>query len=253
VMARVFWVWGLAERGEFDQGIAIGHEAVQLAQTLNHPYSLAFACRGLGYLYGIMGDFRHALPFLEQGLALCREWNLKFVSPTLMEILGYVHALSGRRSEGIELLAQATTAGETIGFNMFLIPMIVHLGEAHLLGGAPEKSLGLAERALTLAHADGQRGQEAWALRLLGEIEAQNAEANRNTAEGHYRKALTLATELGLRPLMAHCHLGLGKLARHAGQPAKARDEFGAATTMWREMDVRFWFEQAEAELRQLV
>ena len=66
-------------------------------------------------------------------------------------------------------------------------------------------------------------------------------------------KALTLATELGLRPLMAHCHLGLGKLAWHAGQPAKARDEFGAATTMWREMDVRFWFEQAEAELRQLV
>jgi tetratricopeptide (TPR) repeat protein len=186
---------------------------------------------------------------LEQGLALCREWNLKFVSPTLMEMLGYVHALSGRRSEGIELLRQAMSAGEAIGFKMFLIPMIAHLGEAHLLAGRPEKSIELAERSLALARADGQRGQEAWALRLLGEIETQ---ASRGVAEGYYWEALALATELGLRPLMAHCHLGLGKLARQAGQPSKARDEFAAATTMWREMDVRFWFEQAEAELRQL-
>jgi tetratricopeptide (TPR) repeat protein len=249
VMARVFWVWGLAERGCFDEGIAIGHEAVQLAQTLNHPYSLAFAFRALGYLYGIMGDFRHAVPFLEQGLALCREWNLKFVTPTLMEMLGYVHALSGRRSEGIELLEQATSAGEAIGFKMFLIPTIIRLGEAQLLAGSPEKSFELAGRALTLARADGQRGHEAWALRLLGEIEAQ---ASHNAGEGHYREALALATERGLRPLIAHCHLGLGKLARRAGQPSKAREEFAAATTMWREMDVRFWFEQAEAELRQL-
>jgi tetratricopeptide (TPR) repeat protein len=141
------------------------------------------------------------------------------------------------------------SAGEVIGFKMFLIPIIIHLGEAHLLAGVPEKSLALTERALTLARADGQRGQEAWALRLLGEIEAQ---ASPGAAEGHYVEALALATELGLRPLMAHCHLGLGKLARQAGQPSKAREEFAAATTMWREMDVRFWFEQAEAELRQL-
>jgi tetratricopeptide (TPR) repeat protein len=200
-------------------------------------------------LYGIMGDFRHAVPFLEQGLAVCREWNLKFVSPTLMEMLGYVHALSGRRSEGIALLDQAMSGGETIGFNMFPIPTIIHLGEAHLLAGAREKSLGLTERALTLARKDGQRGHESWALRLLGEIEAH---MGRGTAEGHYRQALASATEPGLRPLMAHCHLGLGKLARQAGQPEQAREQFAAATTMWREMDVRFWFEQAEAELRQL-
>ena len=144
VMARVFWVWGLAERGNFDQGIAVGHEAVQLAQNLNHPYSLAFAFRALGHVYAIMGDFRHAIPFLEQGIVLCREWNLKFIAPTLMEMLGYVQTLSGRRSEGIDLLQQALSAGEAIGFKMFLTPMIVHLGEAQLLSGEPEKARELA-------------------------------------------------------------------------------------------------------------
>jgi tetratricopeptide (TPR) repeat protein len=252
VMARVFRVWGLAERGNFDQGIAVGHEAVQLAQTLNHPYSLAFACRGIGHVYGIMGDFRHAIPFLEQGIVLCREWNLKFIAPTLTEMLGYVHTLSGRRAEGIELLEQALSAGEAIGFKMFLTPMIIHLGEARLLLGEPATARELAQRAITQARGDGQRSQEAWASRLLGEIEASNAEASRDSAEAHFRHAMALSEELGLRPLNAHCHLGLGKLARLTGQCAKAREHFAIATAMWREMDVRFWFEQAEAEMRQL-
>ena len=46
--------------------------------------------------------------------------------------------------------------------------------------------------------------------------------SRRETAEGHYREALALATELGMRPLVAHCHLGLGKLYRRTGDGAKA-------------------------------
>ena len=63
---------------------------------------------------------------------------------------------------------------------------------------------------------------------------------------------MALSKELDLRPLNAHCHLGLGKLAKLTGQSLKAREDFAIATAMWREMDVRFWFEQAEAEMRQL-
>jgi predicted ATPase/class 3 adenylate cyclase len=252
VMARVFWVWGLAERGNFDQGISAGHEAVQLGQALNHPYSLAFACRALGHVYAVMGDFRHAVPFLERGIGVCREWNLKFIAPTLMELLGYVHALSGRTSDGVDLLQQAHSAGEEIGFKMFWIPTMIHLGEAHLLAGKPDEALELAHRALSLARADGQRSQEAWALRLLGEIESRRDAASGEAAEVHFRQALALSSELGLRPLTAHCHLGLGRLIRRDGQQAKAREDFATAKTMWREMDVRFWFERAEAEMRQL-
>ena len=63
---------------------------------------------------------------------------------------------------------------------------------------------------------------------------------------------MTLAAELGMRPLIAHCHLGLGKLARQAGRREEAQEHFTTTTTMWREMDMRFWLEEAEAEMRGL-
>jgi hypothetical protein len=50
-----------------------------------------------------------------------------------------------------------------------------------------------------------------------------------------------------MRPLVAHCHLGLGKLSRRTGQREQAREHLSTATTMYREMDMRYWLEQAEA------
>ena len=70
------------------------------------------------------------------------------------------------------------------------------------------------------------------------------------SAEQAPLRALALATELGMRPLVAHCHLGLGKLYRRTGHREKARENLITAATMYREMDMRFWLEQAEAELR---
>jgi hypothetical protein len=71
-------------------------------------------------------------------------------------------------------------------------------------------------------------------------------------AEGYYREALTLAGERGMRPLVAHCHLGLGKLYRRTGKREQAQEHLTTATTMYREMDMRFWLEQAEAEMKEL-
>ena len=69
--------------------------------------------------------------------------------------------------------------------------------------------------------------------------------------EQHYRDAMILADELGMRPLVAHCHLGLGKLYRRAGQRQEAQEHLTTATTMYREMDMRFWLEQAEAQMKE--
>jgi len=54
-----------------------------------------------------------------------------------------------------------------------------------------------------------------------------------------------------MRPLVAHCHLGLGKLYRHAGQREQAREHLTTAMTMYREMDMTYWLEQAEAEMKE--
>ena len=55
-----------------------------------------------------------------------------------------------------------------------------------------------------------------------------------------------------MRPLVAHCHLGLGKLYRVTGKQEQAMEHFTTATTMYRDMDMQFWLEQAEAEMREL-
>ena len=52
-----------------------------------------------------------------------------------------------------------------------------------------------------------------------------------------------------MRPLVAHCHLGLSKLYRRTGQREQARERLTTATTMYREMGMTHWLEQAEAEL----
>jgi len=95
------------------------------------------------------------------------------------------------------------------------------------------------------------RGNEAYALRLLGEIAARREPPERERAEAHYRQAHALAEELGMRPLMAHCHLGLGKLYGKSGRRAEARAELSVAVDLYRAMEMTFWLPQTEAALAQ--
>ena len=128
----------------------------------------------------------------------------------------------------------------------------IPLSEVHLRAGRLEDAYALVESTLALAHAHHERRNQAHALRLLGEIVAQRDPADAALVESHYRQALGLAAELNMRPLIAHCHLGLGTLSRRTGKREQAREHITIATTMYREMDMRFWPEQAEAELREL-
>jgi len=249
VMARCYLTWVFADRGKFEEGIAQGQEGIRLAETLDHPYSQAFACWILGYLQITKGELSHAVGLLERGEALSREWNLTLFSVLGTGSLGYAYALSGRVAEGIPLLEHAVGAIETMGLGSFLPLFLVYLGEAYVLADRPEDALELARRALTLTRERGQRSYEALSLRLLGEVTARRDSPEQ--ADGHYRDALALAEVLEMRPLVAHCHLGLGKLYRRTGKQQEAQEHLSTATTMYRDMDMRFWLEQAEAELRE--
>jgi tetratricopeptide (TPR) repeat protein len=113
----------------------------------------------------------------------------------------------------------------------------------------PLPAVQLAGRALDLARAHKERGHEAWALRLLGEIAAHQDPPAATQAEAHYHQALALADELGMRPLQAHCHLGLGTLHAKLGRQEPARSELSAAIELYRSMKMTFWLPQAEAAL----
>jgi tetratricopeptide (TPR) repeat protein len=163
--------------------------------------------------------------------------------------LGYLYTLSGRVREGLAVLEEALAAMEAMGMFQWRTPLLVHLGETYRLASRPEDALALTERGLSLARDRGHRGSEAWARRLLGGIVSHADHPDAAAAEAHYGAALTLASELGMRPLVAHCHLGLGKLYRRTGDHAKAEERLTTATTMYRDMDMTFWLEKAGAEL----
>jgi tetratricopeptide (TPR) repeat protein len=103
-----------------------------------------------------------------------------------------------------------------------------------------------------LAHEHKARGDQAYALRLLGEIAARRDPPESEPAEAHYRQALALADELGMRPLMAHCHLALGKLYATTGQHEQARAALTTAIDLYRAMAMTLWLPQAEAALAQV-
>ena len=127
---------------------------------------------------------------------------------------------------------------------------VLPLGRAGLVLGRLDEARRLGGRALEFSPS--ASGRSAHAQHLLGDIATHPDQFDAEHGEAHYRKALALAEPRGMRPLAAHCHLGLGKLYRRTGQREQAREHLTLATTMYREMDMRFWLEQAEAELREL-
>ena len=100
--------------------------------------------------------------------------------------------------------------------------------------------------------ASGERGNEVGILRLLAEISASEAPQALEPAVSFYERAKALASELEMRPLVAHCHLGLAKLFRRTGKREQAHDHLATAATMYRELEMRFWLEKVEAEMREL-
>jgi class 3 adenylate cyclase/tetratricopeptide (TPR) repeat protein len=252
VTARSFLARLLGQRGEFREGIALGHEAVRIAESFDHPYSVIQARRDLGYLYGLKGDFGEAINVLERGLARGREGGVTLISATVTAFLGHVYALSGAVTTGLPMLQQGLQAREAMGAALFHSLLVVELGEVYLLANRLADARGVANRALALACERQERGYEAWAVRLLGEISARDNPLDIAKAENHYRQALALAEDLGMRPLIAHCHVGLGKLYRRIGSRQQAEEHLTRATTMMREMEMALWLEQANADLKEL-
>ena len=121
-----------------------------------------------------------------------------------------------------------------------------------MLAGRLQEAHTLAERTRALAREHQERGHEAYALRLLGEIVARHEPPEHQQAEAYYHQALDLADELGMRPLQAHCHRGLGTLYATTGQREQARTELSTAIAMYRPMAMTFWLPQTEAALAQV-
>ena len=249
VLSRSTLVQCLSELGAFDEGMAHGEEGMRIAEKVDQPYSLTYAYGCVGYLYLCKGDVDKALPVLERCLSLYQTANIQFSYPEAASVLGSAYALSGCIAKALPLLEQAVEQGSTMGYMHNHAHRVVRLSEAYLLDNRPEEAKIYAVRAVDLAGTHKERGAQAYALRLLGEIALHRHPLDINEVETYYQQALTLADELGMRPLEAHCHRGLGTLYHQTGQSVQARAALSTALEMYRDMEMTFWLPETAAAL----
>jgi tetratricopeptide (TPR) repeat protein len=203
-------------------------------------------------LYLTQGDLEYTIRVLEQGLALCRASGNRDFLRTIVAGLGYAYALQGRLAAGRALLEEGISENLRRGALGHYSGRVAWLSEVCRLAGRGEEARQHARQALDLARQHKERGNEALALHQLGVVHAHADPRDVVQAETHYQQALALAEELGMRPLVAHCHHGLGRLYCQTGQREQAHTELSTAITMYRAMDMTFWLPQAEAALAQI-
>jgi tetratricopeptide (TPR) repeat protein len=252
VISRQWLVWILAEQGAFVEGRERGDEMVRLADAMDHPFSLMGAYWAVGHLYLRQGDLDQAIAVLERSLEVCQVWHLSLVFPFAASSLGAAYALAGRLAETLPLLEQAVERAAAMRVTVVQSHWITQLSEAYLLAGRMEEAMTQALRALELSRAHQERGHEAWVHRLLGDLYAHRHPPAVEQAEASYQQARALAEALGMRPLQAHCHCGLGILYTQLGHPEQARAELAVAIELYRAMEMTFWLPRAETALAQV-
>jgi tetratricopeptide (TPR) repeat protein len=243
---RLAWVssflsFDFYRRGFYDQGIAAAQRALVLTTANGEVILHALANRRLGRAYLHQGDYRRAITCHMQTItsldgARRRERFGQIALPTVHDraMLAWCHAELGTFAEGRALAGEGLRLAEAVDHPTSL--MIA--------------SWGIGLLAFTREHQE--RGNEAYALRLLGDIATHRALPDVDAGATHYRQALALTNELGMRPLQAHCHRSLSTLYATAGQREQARTALATAIEMYRAMDMTFWLPQAEAVLAQV-
>ena len=237
----------LAELGDFSDAIKHGEEAVRIADAGN-PIDRVVSWRWMGQTLLAKGDVGRVLPLLERAVAICDEIRTPTYVPGTYCLFAHALVLSGRSADAMRFFAEgiesAVAHGNLFGHSLFL----VWQSQAHAITGDFAGSGRLADEALVLARRRGEAGNEAYALHAQGDSAGAGERPEIEAAEQRYRESATLARALGMRPLVAHCHLGLGKLYRRTGKREQAREHLTTATTMYREMGMTYWLEKAEAE-----
>jgi transcriptional regulator with AAA-type ATPase domain/tetratricopeptide (TPR) repeat protein len=249
--ARAMLVLTLSDLGAFAEGRRYGEETLRLATREGRGETPANIRSRLGRLYLAQGDLAHAIEVLEQGLAICRatgDWDL--LRPTVAS-LGYAYALQGHLDEGLALLEEGIREGMRRGEVGNHTRWVAWLSDVYRLMGRSEEAWQQARQALDWARQLKNRGDEVLALYQLGAVYAHAHPPDAEQAETYYQQALALAEELGMRPLQAHCHRGLGTLYATTHQREQARLALTTAIDLYRAMDMTFWLPQTEEALAQ--
>jgi len=247
VYVRAWLVMSLAELGRFTEGAEYEADALQLAGPTHRAYTIGYAYRAASMLHLLKGDWTEVRSLTEQWVAAFQPGSINLLSQAVA-VSAWVSALFGNVAKSLDRLHEAkgllhrlalVGTRDTHSWTSYA------LGRACLLLGRLDEARQYGDGTV---ESSPRPGVVAYALYLLGDIATHSDSFDAARGEAHYRKALALAEPRGMRPLVAHCHLGLGKLYRRTGRQQEAQEHLTTATRMYREMGMTYWMEQAEAE-----
>jgi tetratricopeptide (TPR) repeat protein len=253
VIDRGWVVMSLAQLGRFADAADHEAEAIRLAESTHHPHTIGQAYLAASSLHLTKGDWAKGHSLAERWVVAARAGNIMVHLPhavaysaLALAYLGELSEVVGRLREGEQLLEKNEAAGHRS------VWIYRALARPYLVLGRLDDARRLLDRAAVVPEVSSQPGFAAQAQQLLGDMATHPDRFDPERGEAHYRQALALAEPPGMRPLVAQCHLGLGKLYRRVGERERAREHLATATSMYRAMDMPYWLEQAQAEVAEL-
>jgi class 3 adenylate cyclase/tetratricopeptide (TPR) repeat protein len=245
VFVRTWLIMSLVELGRFAEAAKYEAEVIRLAEPTQHAHTIGWAHLAASMLHLVKGDWAKAHSLVERWINMPRILDVAVLLPwavassawTLAEIGESGEALN-RIREGEQLIERQASKG-IVGHRAWAYHA---LSRACLVLGRFNEARRLGSRSVESSQR--QPGFAAHALRLLGDLATHPDQNDADSGAAHYRQALALAELHGMRPLVAHCYLGMGHLHRRQGKPELAREHFTTATAIYREMDMGFWLEQ---------
>jgi class 3 adenylate cyclase/tetratricopeptide (TPR) repeat protein len=249
VLAHGMLSWGLAELGKFEEAEERGLQGVQIAEQGNNLFSTTWAYASVGLAFLLHGKLDRSTKMLEKAFALCREANVLSAFSFTAGSFGHAQSLLGHPDHALPMLWEAVMP-QKVSFSVTpsAYPLTA-LAEAYRVKGDTKKAIQNAEEALSISRQNGERGFGAWALYYMAKIQSDGGPEQIDQALQSYRQAKEEAIELRMRPLLAHCHMGLGEAYIKTGFNEEARSELLAAIELYRCMDMNFWLPKAESAL----
>ena len=252
---KAWLIRGLAQIGKFREALQYGEQAIQTATEREHPLSIVFAYYAIGTVALIKSDFDQAIVAIEHGLKVCEAADIPVQRPLVVSGLAAAYAFVKRFDEALRLLESTTdrsiwmTGGGSRQLPYGKAMRMVWDIEAYTLAGKHSEAETLARRVLEVSRESKDRGSEAWLRCLLGDLLTRSHATPSLQAEASYREALILAQELGMRPLQARCHLGIGQIHAKSKNGSVARAELHTASELYRAMSMPFWVAKADLAL----
>jgi serine phosphatase RsbU (regulator of sigma subunit) len=221
VTHRCYLALALWHLGFPDQALQLNREMVELARSINQPFSLEYALHHTGWLcqhcrLGVQAQLAG-----EEQMRIATEQGFLFwrASGTLYTAGGLL--LQGRMERGLRLLEEGLEAYRVTGAELGLPYYLSMLADAFTRTGRFAEADAALDEAITLAEKNDERFQEAELYRLKGELLLAESD-NRTAAEEWFHRAIDTAERCRSKAWKLRATTSLARLWQKQGRREEA-------------------------------